>query len=295
MTRRRRRRRARLPAPLGRAPGLDLHLHSTLSDGELAPLAVVEGCARRGLGMIALTDHDVAPQLPAGPHQVGDRSIHLLHAAELSGTIEDDEGSVELHILAYFGGEMPADFRALLTARAQSRARRYETARESIGLAGVAPADAAAHAGQRALTRHHLARALVAAGHVPTVDAAFRTHCRRQHGHVPPVDFTAEQAIAAIRDAGGLAVWAHPRLDQVDRWLPRLIGFGLEGMECVRPSLSGPSSAVLLQAAHQHGLVPTGGSDFHGWGRRLGDFRFRAPLAAGFLDRLGLAAAPLGG
>lgn len=290
MSRRRRRRsRRRLTAPRPRALGLDLHLHSTRSDGELGPEAVVEGCARRGLGVVALTDHDVPPGLPAGPLQVDDRTVHLVHAAEVSGGIGEGEERAELHILAYFPRQMPAAYVELLRRRAQARAERYETARARMGLAGVAPADAAARAGDRALTRHHLARALVEAGHVSTIDQAFRHHCSRRHGHVPPVDYTAREAIGAIREAGGLAVWAHPSLDQAARWLPTLVGWGLEGLECVRPTLRSSAQSVLLQLAHQHGLIPTGGSDYHGWGRRsLGEFRFRPEQAQPFLERLGI-------
>ena len=284
MSRRRRpSRRSRFSDPSGGEPRLDLHMHSTRSDGELSPDEVLATCARRGLSIVALTDHDAPPALTAGMHTVGDRTLRVLEAAEVSGTHEGGE----LHLLVYFNGPMPSLFRAFLTARSKARAARYEHARLSMGLAGVAPADDDAVAGRRALTRHHLARALVAAGHASSVHHAFASWCGRKHGHVPPEDLTFRQAIEAARAAGGVPVWAHPRHADAELWLSTFKSWGLQGVETNRPSLSGPATAALSRLARQHLLVETGGSDFHGWGARpLGSFRYRHAEARDFLDLL---------
>jgi predicted metal-dependent phosphoesterase TrpH len=255
---------------------LDLHLHSTLSDGKLDPDALLRRCAEGRLDLVALTDHDLAPQVPAGWQTIAGRRICVLHAAEVSGVWQGRE----LHLLVYFPGEMPQDFRDFLVARARHRAERYEAARASIGLPGVAPPDDAAWRGERAITRHHLSRALVDAGHVGDTPAAFRTYTGSRHGHVPPVDLPWEQALATARAAGGFTSWAHPRFDDAKAFTKSFKGMGLQALEAIRPGLGHHGRAVLQRLAHKHGLLVTGGSDWHGWtGGAPGQFAF--PLREG--------------
>ena len=287
---RRRRSKKRRAAQLGPvSPGdgrLDLHLHTHLSDGRDSPEAVVQVAAERGLTTIALTDHDVPPALHAGDHHVGSRIIRVLHAAEVSGA----HPARELHILAYFSGEMPAGFRAFLRGRAQARAERYDTALDALGADDVPRADAAARAGDRALTRHHLAQALIAAGHVGTLRAAFQGPLSRRSGAVPGIELAVSDVISTIRDHGGVPVWAHPPMAVAAAHLDELVDAGLLGVEVSRPSLSAPKQGELARMALERGLVTTGGSDWHGWQGRLGSFRVRRRAVAPFLDLLDVPA-----
>lgn len=277
--RRRRSRRTSSPDPLQGEPRLDLHMHSTRSDGRHPPLEVLETCAKRGLHTVAITDHDVPPGLPSGPHTFGRRTIRLVHAAEVSAVYD----GFEFHLLAYFSGEMPHAFRAFLTERAQARAQRYDASAAALGLP---PADAAAHAGQRALTRHHLAQALVEQGHCGSVHAAFQGPLARGRGVVPGISLTVAEALATMNACGAVAVWAHPRVEHARRYAETFRDLGLHGLEALRPSASHDRRAVLSQLAHQLGLVVTGGSDWHGWHGRLGSFRVRSREIAPFLARL---------
>ncbi|MEC7946572.1 MAG: hypothetical protein VX265_03330 [Myxococcota bacterium] len=260
-------------------------MHSTLSDGKLPPDQLLQRCAAGRLDLVALTDHDLAPQLPAGWHTVAGRRIRMLHAAEVSGVWEGRE----LHLLVYFPGDMPQRFRDFLVSRAQHRAKRYEAARASLGLPGVAPADDAAWRGERAITRHHLSRALVEAGHVGDLPAAFRTYTGSQHGHVPPVDLAWKDAIAEARECGGVTSWAHPRIADAQSCTKTFKQFGLQAIEAIRPGLGHHGRAVLQRIAHKHGLMVTGGSDWHGWtGGSPGQFSFPLREARALMRTLGV-------
>ena len=137
----------------------DLHIHSDRSDGRFSAEHVLELCAASGLQVVALTDHDLANVVDPGEWTFGSRTLRVISAAEISGTHEDRE----FHLCVYFPHEVPTGFRDFCQQRAKDRADRYEAAVQNIGLPGVQEADQAAKDGQRALTRLHLAHALVEA------------------------------------------------------------------------------------------------------------------------------------
>ena len=261
---------------------LDLHLHTTRSDGRHPPEYVLEQCASRGLHTVALTDHDVPPGVASGAHTFGDRTLRVLHAAEVSARHADRE----YHILAYFPGEMPERFRVFLRARAKARADRYDHALDVLGCGDIPRAAPTARAGERALTRHHLARALVASGRAGSVQAAFQGPLARRHGAVPPIELSAQDALATMREAGAIPVWAHPAVPDAEAHAATFADWGLQGLEAIRPAVSGPRAATLMRLALKLDLVVTGGSDWHGWTRKLGSFRVRSRAIQPFLDLL---------
>lgn len=263
----------------------DLHLHTDRSDGVLAPGEVLRRCARGGLDVIAITDHDIGPSLAPGAHVVGERTIHLLHAAEVSGVHE----GVEHHLLVYFPGEMPDAYRQRLRQLSVARAERYRRAVERLGLPDLPPPDAAADAGERAITRVHLTRAIVDAGHASDMGDAFRRYTGSHLGQVPPVELPYVQAIAEARQAGAFCSWAHPPLAAVEAHLETFVRAGLQALEASRPGLSGAERNRLLRLAHKHDLLVTGGSDNHGWtgGRDLGSWSFPAREARPVARALG--------
>ena len=264
----------------------DLHVHSDRSDGRLPPEEVLRRAAVGGLDVLALTDHDSAPVLPHGPCRVAGRTVHVLHAAEVSGMHEGQE----LHLLVYFRGEMPPAFRGLCKSLSMARATRYREAAAALGHAELAPPSDEACAGERAVTRVHLSEALVAAGHARNLSDAFARFTGSRLGMVPPVPLSFLAAIRLARAAGGLCSWAHPGDEQARAWTGTFAAEGLHALEASRPGLSPMAKNSLLRLAHRHGLRITGGSDFHGFEgqRALGSWSFPAREARPFARALGL-------
>lgn len=247
---------------------LDLHMHSSRSDGRLPPDGVLAAAVAGNLDVIALTDHDLPPSLAQGLHRVGPRTIHVVHGVEISAMHEGRE----LHLLAYFPDEMPADFVDFCLGRARSRAQRYAGALDAMGLPDMDGPDEDAREGRRALTRHHLARALVAAGHSATLSDAFRQWAGEHQPYVPALDLQFVDAIGAVRDAGGFSSWAHPDLAQAQAWVGVFAAAGLHALEAHRPSVGRGVRDTLARLAYKHRLGVTGGSDWHGWQGELGNF-----------------------
>ena len=244
-------------------------MHSTRSDGRLSPDEVLRRCAQQGLDVIALTDHDMPPALPWGRHSVSGRDIRIVHAVELS-TIHED---TEQHLLVYFPEEMPAAFAEFCRRLAVARADRYDEALQRIGLPGLQPADEAARSGQRALTRTHLARALVEAGHARTLQVAFDRWVGERAGLVPHVQLSFLTAIQHAVESGGVTSWAHPKLEQAQAWIKDVSAAGLHALEVYRPRMARPRQDGLIKLAARNGLALTGGSDYHGWSPgQLGSF-----------------------
>lgn len=264
----------------------DLHLHSDRSDGRFGPDEVLERAAAGGLDVIALTDHDIVGGLDPTVHQVGGRTVRVLGGSEISGS----HNGREFHLLVYFQGDPPAGFRDFCEAQVRARAVRYETAVQNIGLEGVPNAPSDALEGRLSLTRHHLARALVDAGHADDIGDAFARHAG--HDNVPRLDTPFVDCIRIARSFGGVTSWAHPPVEAVRDFLPAFAEAGLHGLEGIRPGLRRHDRQVIKKAAKRHGLFLTGGSDWHGWHNAgsLGLFQIRGVELRGLLDALDAAA-----
>lgn len=266
---------------------IDLHIHTNASDGAWPAGKVVRAAVAAGLDVIAIADHDttaaVAPAIAAAG-----TDVRVVPAVEL--TCEGPGG--DLHLLGY--GIDPEH--AAIIEHARSIGLRRETRmRDMIELLDRlgAPVDfdaVLAEAGDDAvLGRPHLARALVAAGHVPSVAQAFDRYLGdAAPASVPVSGVSAEAAVAMVHEAGGLAVWAHPAPALLESGLDRLVGAGLDGIECFRPRLAPPQVRECRQVAERRGLLTTGGSDWHGpWSGRLGDFHVAEPSLGDFMTALG--------
>ncbi len=256
----------------------DLHVHTSLSDGLLPPAEVLEKAASLGLSVLALTDHDMAPSLPAGEHQFGEDRIVLLHGAEISVRYQDRG----IHLLVYFPGEMPQGFRDFCKQRAVSRADRYDRARESLGLSGIPPASDEARRGEVAVTRAHLARSLVKAGHVDHVGQAFGRYLNIEHGHFQREELEIADVLDLARSLGAVCSWAHPNPEHARALAQPLARLGLAGLEGLRPGLGRSQRNAFRRLAKARGLVLTGGSDWHGWGTAFGTFGMDGQQAAPF-------------
>lgn len=270
----------------------DLHLHSLRSDGRYEPMEVLSRCARGGLDVVALTDHDLPTELAPGLHEIEGRTLRVIAGAEISGVHVDARGTArEHHLLVYFRGEVPQGFRDFCTEQCKARARRYEAAMQRLALPGIEPPTEEARRGESALTRHHLARQLVTHGHVTNLRDAFSRYLGESHGLVPPIELSLVEALRVAHAYGGITSWAHPPISLLDETLPELVAHGLMGIEGLRPQLSSADRHKYKSAARRHGLLLTGGSDWHGWGDDgdLGLFRVEGREIAAFVERLNAA------
>lgn len=268
---------------------LDLHLHTTCSDGQTPPAALAAAARRAGLHAIAVTDHDTTAGLAtvrAAAAATG--GPHVITGIELSC----DRDGTDLHLLGY---GMVADHPVLqaLTARiaARRRARVGEIVAKLTALGvRLTVEDVEVPPGNAAVGRPHVAQALLRRGVVSSIQEAFgRFLADGGPAHVPSRGPDVAEGIAAVREAGGCAVWAHPSLEDA-RHFPRLAALGLEGVEALRPAVEPSVSIVLEQAAKSAGLCITGGSDWHGTPRpALGAWYVTEKHVAGFLARIGFA------
>ncbi len=264
----------------------DLHLHTTLSDGRLSPEALIETAANRGLDAISITDHDLSCVVQPGVHKVDGRELHVIAGAEISGM----HAGREYHLLAYFPGEIPDRFRSFCRDLCKERASRYQQALDNLGLEGIDGPDGASRDGQRALTRTHLAQALVASGHANHMQDAFNRFIGYAHGTVPTLTLKLVDAIAEVRACGGLTSWAHPPMQALKAHGADLAEAGLQGLEAFRPSLNSRQKGAVRKIARRHGMFCTGGSDWHGWHNDdLGLFRVERSQVSAFLDALAVA------
>lgn len=251
---------------------VDLHVHSTASDGSLSPSAVVRAARAGGLHIISLTDHDTAAGF-AEADAAATGFVHVIPGIEVSSVHE----GAELHILGYY-----IDPGHAVIAGHGSEARTRRVARMAEILDGLKRqgvsmemADVVAAAGPaESLSRPHLARALIRRGYANNVSEAFERWIGDACPAYRPVNLlTPAQAIERIHEAGGIAVWAHPSMETFRRELRRFRGQGLDGIECFRPKCPASDSLELEREATALGMFVTGGSDWHGeWNGRLGTF-----------------------
>lgn len=243
---------------------IDLHAHSTASDGTLRPAEVIREAHRLGLRAIALADHDTTDGLPEAAAEAARLGIELVPAVELN----TDGTDLELHILGYY---IDPDHPAFRRALAHARDERVTRARGMVGRLrdrGVVVEEERvfAIAGGAPVCRPHLAQALVEAGHVRTVPEAFARFLNRNSPiYVPRTGMTPREAIRCIREAGGVPVLAHPGTMPEEPVLA-LIGEGLRGLEVYYLEHTPELIVRWGLVARREGLVATGGTDAHGPG-----------------------------
>jgi hypothetical protein len=267
---------------------VDLHLHSTASDGSLPPAALVRTAVGGGLDVIALTDHDTVAGL-AEAASAGAGLIHVIPGIEIS----TNRATGELHILGYYidpASDSMHDHEATAVVRRHDRMVDIIAALRPAGIdvtiAEVVEAAGSAHI----IARPHLARVLVQRGYASNVSDAFDRWIGNGSAAFRPVNLaTPEFAIQIIHAAGGIAVWAHPDIAQFRSDARRLASAGLDGVECFRPRCPPDESLELERATLGLGLLPTGGSDWHGpWSGRLGSFSLGREEIGAFLERGGI-------
>ncbi len=242
---------------------VDLHCHTTASDGTFTPRELVEEAARRGLLAIAVTDHDSidgSDQALARGSQIG---VEIVPGLELSTDV--DKG--EVHILGYFIDCEDSALLSLLKSQRASRRERVQKMLDRLSDLGIQLTmdDVQRFAGDGPLGRPHVARALIHAGKVGSWEEAFVRYIgRHAPAYVRRSRLSPHDAVRAILAAGGVPVMAHPGLSGQDGMIPSLVDAGLAGIEAVYPDHSEQEQARYMEMARQYGLVVTAGSDCHG-------------------------------
>lgn len=276
---------------------IDLHTHSTASDGTLTPAELMRAAKEAGLAAIALTDHDTFDGLPEARAEAAEQGVELVPGCELSL----DYSGLPTHLLALFVDEGPGHVVDALTRVREARARRNETMLEKLRSVGVhLKREDIERRASGVVGRPHMAQAMLEAGVVRSFEEAFSRFLGAGGlAYVPKAKLTPAEAIRAIHADGGLAVLAHPYLlsqqpRQIEGMLVELAGLGLDGVEVYYTEHSDKYTALMEELAQRHGLLASGGSDFHGAvkpGVRLGRGRGGLFVRGELLDRMKAARA----
>ena len=252
---------------------VDLHLHTTHSDGNLSPSELVRLCSERGLRVIAITDHDSTNGVAEAretARKLG--GITVIPGVELGS----DDGGLEVHVLGYYVDDESPSFRKLLAGFRDdrlARGREIVGKLEEIGLPVSWERVKDLSAGG-AVGRPHVARAMVEAGHVASLTEAFDRYLGRQRpGYVGQTRLSPREAVALLAGLGAVPVIAHPTFslpeshrDDVSRLRPMLEdlrGEGLAGIEVYYKDYEAEVVKELASMAADLGLVPCGGTDYH--------------------------------
>ena len=247
---------------------VDLHTHSSASDGVYPPREVVKRADAVGLKAVALTDHDttagVAEAMAAGETL----AIEVIPALEISAECEGGA----CHILGYFLDPDEAGLARLLETAREGRARRNAAILKRLNDLGfpLTMDDVTRRQTTSTLTRAHFAAAMLEKGYVRGWDEAFAKYLGRgKSAYVPRKRADPADAVAAIRGAGGLAALAHPRqlnrsLAETEDWLRHLAGLGIEAVEVWTPDHSATFARHYGEMARRLGLLAVGGTDWHG-------------------------------
>ncbi len=242
----------------------DLHTHTTASDGTLPPRALVREAARAHLTALAVTDHDSVDGVGEAVEEGARWGIELVPGVELSA----DVPGTEVHVLGYFVDWHDPVFAQLLRRLRQGRLDRAREMVRRLNELGVPlTVEEVLRQADGAVGRPHVARALVAAGHVASFEEAFSRYLARgRPAYVERERFTPEDAVQAVVRAKGVPVLAHPLWGADLERVRRLVDCGLRGIEVYYPDHSPQDVRRFLEWAERFGLVATGGSDYHGPG-----------------------------
>ncbi len=245
---------------------VDLHSHTTASDGTLAPRALVALAARQGVKVLAVTDHDSTEGLGEARAAAAEHpGLTIVPGIEINCDVE----GAEIHVLGYFVDVEAAWFQEFLREQRAERAARVHRILAKLAELNVFvdAAEVFALVKEGSAGRPHVAQAMVHRGYVRSVREAFERYLRSGGpASAPRRKLTPEQAVALIRKARGVPVIAHPGLADRDAMIPALVDAGLAGIESYYPEHSAAQTQSYLDICRRYGLVATGGSDYHGPG-----------------------------
>ena len=243
---------------------IDLHLHTSASDGALTPPELVTKARAAGLSIISITDHDTTAGVEAARVVARNAGVELVPGIEITAV---DDGR-DTHILGYFIDTQAAPLQTFLERQRGDRVRRVAEMRDRLSALGC-PIDADgiledARRG-KSIGRPQVASALLKAGHVQTRDEAFDRFLNASGpAYVARLAAPAVVVMKLIHDAGGLASLAHPGSNGRDYLIPALAANGLDAIEVTHSDHDAATEARYRRLASELGLAVSGGSDFHG-------------------------------
>ncbi len=255
---------------------IDLHTHSTASDGLLSAEALVELAKTAHVAVLAVCDHDSTDSVDAAVAAGLRAGVEVIPAVEINTDVETSE----VHVLGYYLEHHQGWFQQFLETLRDGRVNRAARMVEKLNALGIKLDFAQVRAlAQGAVGRPHVARALVEAGIVQSTDEAFEKYIGR-HGpaYVERLKVTPQDAVQVILKANGIPVLAHPGWGINDAMIPPLVEAGLEGVEVYYPDHPPETVTHWLDMASRYKLLVTGGTDFHG-----GTLATRVPLGSQYV------------
>ena len=242
---------------------VDLHAHTTCSDGLLTPVELVNLARKANLAALAITDHDTVDAI--APAIAASEDLEIIAGVELSAC----EGNADIHLLGYFVDSENSELAESLQVFRSYRYQRAQVMVEKLHALGIRLAfdDVLSCAGgaTASVGRPHVAQALVENGYVATMDEAFRSYLgSRGPAYAPKSKLSVPDAIRLVHAAGGVAVLAHPHSLNRDELIPSFVEAGLDGLEGIYPDHTDAVQRHYRQIAAKHEIVITGGTDYHG-------------------------------
>lgn len=248
---------------------VDLHLHTTASDGSLTAVKLVKLAAELRLKTIAVTDHDSVESVNEATAAGNKLGIEVIPGVEMSS----DVGGRDIHVLGYFIDYQDIKLKATLNRLSNSRydrAQKIVNKLRELGLR-VNFHDVLKQAGAGVLGRAHIAKAMVKKGCVPDMQSAFNQYlARNSPAYVEKIAYTVPEIIDIIHQVKGVTVLAHPGISNVDSLIPEFATAGLEGLEIYHSEHSEQQIEYYRKLAKKLNLITTGGSDCHGPGSNRG-------------------------
>jgi predicted metal-dependent phosphoesterase TrpH len=246
---------------------IDLHVHTTASDGSMTPAEIVRYAYEKGLAAVAITDHDTMDGVEQALEEGRKLGFEVIAGVEISVDFMP-----EMHLLGYF---LDGHYEPILNTLQDLREKReYRNPRivsklNDLGIE-ISMSEVDKKAGGSIISRAHIARVLVEKGYVADMEEAFDKYLAfGRKAYVKKEKLAPDEGIAAIIRSGGIPVLAHPiyldmTMAQLDNLLGELAEAGLKGIEAYYTDNTASQTEELLQLAKRHSLVATGGSDFHG-------------------------------
>ncbi len=245
---------------------IDLHVHSSASDGLYPPAELVRRAHQAGLSRLGLVDHDTTDGIEEAEEAGEALGVTIIPGIEVNTDLPQGRG--DAHVLGYFIEYARPDFQRSLHALRDARERRGQRMVERLRALGLDISwERVRELAVGAVGRPHVARALIEAGYATSVNEAFDLYLSPgRPGYIPRYKLSAEDAVRLIKSARGVPALAHPAQipDLEESVLAPLVIAGLQGLECYYGQYEPEEVERLLRLADAYGLLPTGGSDYHG-------------------------------